>query len=339
MIDAPRFAELAVAVPVRNEVDRLPRLLTALANQGSGVPFTLCLFFDNCSDGSAELIASWAERVPFEIVSDACLSGGAPNAGAARRRAMALAGDRLESGVLLTTDADSEPAADWIAMNVKALEHADVVAGRIIRGEQRTPDAQDRVCAYFDRLHALRRALDPVPWEGTETHHWTSGASLAVRADIYRRLGGFAARVSGEDAAFSDSAARAGYRVRRDARVIVRTSSRRKGRARNGFAASLAALDDFGTASDLVHPDDEAWRFRMQATARAAYNAQDLRSLPQLLGLPPAEVETVAAACVNAEAFVARIVGAPPGGLRMVSLAHAEALLAGADQLAMMGAA
>ena len=324
---------------MRNEVARLPRLLTSLANQVGGLPFTLCMFFDNCDDGSEQLVASWAERVPFTIVSDCCGSGGAPNAGAARRRAMTLCIDRVRADVLLTTDADSEPAGNWISANLKALQLADIVAGRIIRADHRTPDLHDRICAYFDGLHAMRRTLDPVPWESAETHHWTSGASLAVTGEVYRDLGGFEAKESGEDAAFIDGAARAGYRVRRDAQVIVRTSSRRKGRARNGFADSLSAFDDGVLVPDMVHPADEAWRFRTQAVARMAFEARDMRPLPQLLGLPPAEVDEVAAACVNAEAFVARIVGAPPGGMRMLGLAHAEALLGGADQLAMAGAA
>lgn len=338
LIDVTHLTRLAVAVPVRNEVARLPRLLCALADQVGGDRLTLCIFFDNCDDGSSQLVQGWAPRLPFAIVSDHGGSGGVPNAGAARRRAMALAVDRVGANVLLTTDADSEPATDWVAMNLKALDQADVVCGRIIRGERRTPDVQDRVCAYFDRLHAMRRTLDPVAWESDEPHHWTSAASLATRTDIYQQLGGFAANVSGEDAAFADEAARSGFRVRRDRHVVVKTSSRRKGRAHHGFAASLAALDD-GATPEVVHPDDEAWRFRMQASARAAFEAQDVTALPLLLGLSMREVETVATACVNAEAFAARIVGAPPGGMRMVSLAHAEALLAGADQITMVGAA
>jgi hypothetical protein len=328
-----------VGVPVRNEVDRLPRLLTALADQRGAPPFTLCIFFDNCDDGSVQLVESWTARLPYAVVTDCGHGSGSPNAGLARRRALALALEQGSTGLLLTTDADSVPAPDWIATNLAALARADIVAGRIVRTNDAEPHAQDRISAYFDRLHAMRRLLDPVPWESEDTHHWTSGASLACRSDVYFRLGGFAPIASGEDAAFCDSAARAGFRVRRDGQVLVRTSSRRKGRAANGFAASLAALDGATQMPEVAHPDDEAWRFGMQASARAAYPTRDKSALAQRLGLPLAEVEQVAGECANAEAFAARIVGAPPGGMRMVSIAHAEALLTGLEQMALAGAA
>jgi hypothetical protein len=339
LINVNRQFDLAIGVPVRNEVDRLPRLLSALAAQSGDLQFLLCIFFDNCSDGSAQLVEAWADRLPFAIISDCCVQGRAPNAGAARARAMALAMREAPAGSLLTTDADSEPASDWMVANLHALNHADVVAGRITRWPEGSGDRQDRICRYFDRLHAIRRAIDPVPWEAEKTHHWTSGASLAISAQVYQKLGGFAAKVSGEDAAFADSASQHGFRVRRDGGVMVRTSSRRVGRALHGFAASLAALDEGVQTPDVAHPDDEAWRFHMQARSRTAFDVGDLRLLPDALGLPQSEVETVAAECANSEAFATRIVGAPPGGMRMVSLGHAEALLANADQIALVGAA
>ncbi|UAK23231.1 glycosyltransferase [Sphingomonas nostoxanthinifaciens] len=335
----PDGASVAIGVPVRNEAVRLPRLLGALAAQRGNPRFTLCLFFDNCDDGSSALVERMAADLPFPVIGECCHAGGPPNAGAARRRAMTLASAACRDGILLTTDADSEPAPDWVAANVAALTHGDVVAGRIVRPDARTRDMLDRIGTYLDRLHEVRRMIDPVPWEADRTHHWTSGASLAFSAEVYRALDGFRPLANGEDAAVADAAARAGYRIRRDADVVVRTSSRRIGRADRGFATALAAFDQAIGLPEVAHPDDEAWRFRMQAAARAAYAAGEVRSLGIALGLPIAEVEQVAAECVNDEAFAARIVGAPPGGLRTVSLAHAEALLAGFEQFDLVGAA
>lgn len=334
-VDGP----VAIGVPVRDEVTRLPRLLAAFENQESPRAFTLCLFFDNCNDGSAQFVASRAPHLRYQIVTQSVNSGGPPNAGAARRKAMALALQHAQGGTLMTTDADSEPAVDWVAANCAALEHADIIAGRIARADVRAPDMHDRMAAYFDRLHALRRTLDPVSWEADGSHHWTSAASLACRSETYRTLGGFAAVANGEDAAFADGAARAGYRVRRDASVTVRTSSRRKGRAECGFAASLTALDASKYMPDVTHPEDEAWRFRMQARARVAFEAGRPHSVVSCLGLALDEVEQVALQCANGEAFAARIVGQPPEGMRTVGLGHAEALLAVLGLITMAGAA
>lgn len=317
---------VAIAVPVRNEAERLPRLLDALAHQTRAPGFSLCLFFDNCVDGSQALIEARRPDLPFRVLSDGCDAGGVPNAGAARSRAADLAVRAAPDGVILNTDADSEPAADWIAANLSALDHADIVAGRIVRRGSNAPK-QDRLERYLDGLHALRRALDPVPWEDGVTHHWVSAASLAVRTRNYAQIGGFPDQASGEDAAFGDAAMRAGLRVRRDARVAVLTSSRRMGRATAGFAATLAALDREGVDPVVTHPEDEAWRFSAQAAARAQHRAGAFETLAERLRLPLDEVTQVAAECVNGEAFAARIVGVPPGGLRSVPLAHAEALL------------
>jgi GT2 family glycosyltransferase len=330
---------IAVGVPVRNEVERLPRLLAALARQRSAPPFVVALFFDNCDDGSIALVSQLAPTLPFAVVSDCSHAGGPPNAGAARRRAMALALRHVPAGILLTTDADSAPAEDWVTTNLAGLAASDIVAGRIVRPAERTPDLQDRIAAYYDRLHEMRRAIDPVPWESDDSHHWTSAASLAFRSATYRALDGFPAVGRGEDAAFADAAARAGYRLRRDAAAIVCTSGRRVGRAQGGFADGLSALDHAHLPPDTTHPDDEAWRFAMQAGARAAFASGEYATLARPLALPLAEIRKVAEECANGEAFAARIVGAPPGGLRSVSLPHAEALLAALVQGELEGAA
>lgn len=321
-----KAADIAVAVPVRNEAERLPGLLAALAAQQQARPFTLCLFFDQCSDGSEAAVAALTPSLRYRIVTDCCDTGAPPNAGRARRRACELAVATVGNGVLLTTDADSTPAPDWIAANLAALDHSDIVAGRIVRDAAAPSPRQDQLEAYYDRLHALRRTLDPVAWEAPLTHHWTSAASLAMTALTYRALGGFATVATGEDAALADAAARLGFRLRRDAAVRVRTSARRTGRIEGGFATTLAALDTSPTPPLVAHPDDEAWRYRWQAEARRMDGGGE-RELAVQLGLPIAEVSEVAAECPNGEAFAARIVGAPPGGMRQVPLNHAAMLL------------
>lgn len=321
----------AIAIPVRDEAARLPVLLDALCGQVGAPPLTLCFHFDNCGDGSADVVAARAPFLPFPIRTGHCHRGRSPNAGEARRAAMALAMAAAPDGVLLTTDADGQPAPDWVAANLAGLAGAELVAGRIVRGVGPASAGQDRVEGYYERLHAARRLIDPVPWEATASHHWTSAASLALRATDYVALGGFAPVPSGEDAALGDAAARAGLRVRRDAAAVVQTSARRCGRAGHGFAAMLRTLDDEGHVPMTHHPADELWRYRRHAEARRLHGSGRYEALARRLRLSRAEVERVAAECPNGEALAARIVGAPPGGMRLVTLAHAELLLAAED--------
>lgn len=331
--------EVAIAVPVRNEAEHLPRLLDALARQIEAPACTLVLFFDNCSDDSQGLVAALAPTLPFPVVTDYCHAGGPPSAGSARRQAMSIGAALLPDGVLMTTDADSRPAPDWIAANLAGLAQADMVAGRIVCEAGHGAPGQARLAAYYDRLHALRRRLDPVEWEAADTHHWTSGASLAMRTAVYQAVSGFPPVASGEDAALADAAARLGFTLRRDARARVLTSARRLGRTANGFAALLAALDETCSSPTVAHPADEAWRYMMQAKARRTHDEADYHQVAEDLGLAVEEVVTVAAECVNGEAFAARIVAGPPGGMRDVTLAHAELLLAGLEQDELEGVA
>ena len=317
-----------VAVPVRNEGARLRRLLVALALQRKAPPFALCILFDACTDDSRSVVAALADLLPFPIISECDDHGDHPNAGRARAKAAALAVAVQRGAALLTTDADSEPYPDWLAANVDALGHADLVAGRILLGDSANVSVQSRLIRYYDRLYAIRRAIDPVVWEDEVSHHWTSGASMAFRPGAYQAIGGFAPIPRGEDADIADRAWRLGFRLRRDARVTVRTSSRRRGRAPGGFAAGLALLDKTGDLPLVGHPEDELWRYRRHAEARRAFDAGVPCAPASSLGINATELRRVAVECANADAFAARVVGVPPGGMRQVSLAHAEVLLA-----------
>lgn len=139
----------AVAIPAKNEVDRLPACLNALALQrrrsgealAPGV-FEVVLFANNCDDGTADRAREFALHLPFQIhVTDERLAPAVSHAGEARRRAMDLALACLERrgagrAVILTTDADSLVPATWIDENLSAIdEGADAVLGRVALDE------------------------------------------------------------------------------------------------------------------------------------------------------------------------------------------------------------
>lgn len=260
-------ATVAICVPVRNEEALLPTLLSALADQrdcDSG-EIVACFFLDGCTDDSAAILR--AAALPMPIVIALGQAHAEPNAGRARRAAMALGLERLRSdGVLLSTDADSRPHDGWVAAARRALALADVAAGRIVAHDP----AQARLERLYDRLHRHRRVLDPVAWDSGTGHHHAGGANLAIRADVYHALGGFQPLPAGEDAALLDDAARAGFRVRHDVAMVVDTSARRIGRVDGGLASWLRQLDRAGPGT-VAHPADLAWQWRGHAAARAAF--------------------------------------------------------------------
>lgn len=321
----------AVCVPVRDEAMLLPRFLDALAAQCGAHPFTLCLLFDGCTDASKAIVAARAPTLPFALVT-AETAPGPPNAGLARRRAMALGLEVLGNAggsTIISTDADSAPDSNWLSANVAALAVADVAAGRIMREAGLPSPLQDRLEAYLDALFAVRRRIDPVPWEAASTHHCASATSLAFRAGAYRSLGGFAPQPCSEDAHMIDMAHRQGLRVRRDDTIRVTTSARRVGRAVGGMADHLRHIDAGVVEPMMAHPDDVTWRFERQAAARSAWsNLDDERlGLARMLGTDVAHVDAIAADALNAEAFATRVVPDVPGGERLVTLAEAEVAL------------
>jgi hypothetical protein len=299
---APLRPGFVVAIPVKDEEERLPACLRALAHQldRSGQPISpalvrVVLFANNCTDQSASLGRSLGELWSLDIrVVEASLPTGAAHAGAARRAAMDLAeswlAERDETdGVILTTDADSQVAPSWIAENVAAFEGgADAVLGRIdLDGEGKLlPEALHRRGAlegrYEQLLTELTWLLDPLehnPWP----HHSTiSGATLGISRTAYCRVGRLPRVALGEDKALIAALLRQDARIRYSPTIRVTTSGRTHGRAPGGVADTLAirskepeafcdeALEPFHTAFARA-----LWRGRLRRLHAAGRLAVD----------------------------------------------------------------
>ena len=241
-----------VAVPARDEAVLLDACLDALDIAARGIDgVEALLLLNNCTDDSLAVAARAAPRLalPLRVVA-ATLPADSANAGAARRLAMALAAARLggrRDGVVLSTDADSRVAGDWLATNLAAIDAgADAVAGEFLPDVAEFAALRPAVRLRFRaarakaRLRAFvaRRPHDPWPRHGTH-----SGASIAVRLPTLIAMGGLPPRPVGEDAAFFAAIERVGGKVRHDPRVLVHTSCRTVGRAPGGMAATLARWD------------------------------------------------------------------------------------------------
>ena len=240
-----------VAIPVCNERDRVVGCLEALLAQASIAPASLgiLLFLNNCVDGTRQVIEDWLPLSPWPV---RIIEQDSPSASAgwARRQAMeagaAWLGD-VPAGILLTTDADSRVPPDWVARNIQAIEAgADAVAGRTMFDpvEMATLPAgfrqrQDRELEYDMLLAEVEAVLDPRPGDPWPRHRMKSGASIAVSVPAYRAVGGMPSISSGEDHAFIDLFRAHNLVVRHAPDIVVTTSSRLEGRARDGTADAL----------------------------------------------------------------------------------------------------
>jgi Glycosyl transferase family 2 len=280
-----------VAIPVRDEEERLPACLRALARQldrsGQPIPPTavrVVLFANNCTDQSASLARKLGKCWALDVrVVEASLPSATAHAGAARRAAMDIAETWLEEGgegdgVILTTDADSQVAPSWIAENLAAFQGgAEAVLGRIdLDGEGKLlPEALHRRGELEDRyerlLAELSWLLDPLehnPWP----HHATiSGASLGVSRTAYRRVGRLPRVPLGEDKALVALLSRQDARIRYSPTIHVITSGRTNGRAPGGVADTLAirSREPDAFCDDALEPFHTAfaralWRGRLR---------------------------------------------------------------------------
>ena len=111
-------AAFAVAIPVRNEIALLPRALAALeaAFEKAGAPGAAVFVVNDTRDASADCIRDWAPGAPCEVVLvEAEFDPAIRNAPHCRRLALDCAASLTRpGGALLTTDADSHVAPDWI---------------------------------------------------------------------------------------------------------------------------------------------------------------------------------------------------------------------------------
>lgn len=247
---------VVIALPARDEAERVESCLRALAAAaGAGAPpFGVLLLVNNSGDGTFARACALAPSLPMPLrVHDAALPPALNHAGGARRVALDLAALWLEeagsgAGFLFTTDADSAPAPDWLAVKMRAFaQGADAVAGRIAL----FPDEDARLPAALRARGALEGAyetllteifarLDPRPHDPWPRHAAEPGASLALTLSAYRQIGGSPLIPSGEDRALADLIDAHGLKLRHEPGALVLTSGRLVGRAQGGVADALS---------------------------------------------------------------------------------------------------
>ena len=284
VIDSCRCS-VVVAVPVKNEAERIAKCLRALSFQFGVPPYQIVLLLNNCTDGTGAVVNAFARSSPVPIHSlEVSLPRELANAGYARHLAMEAAAELVApGGVLLTTDADSQVDPDWIAYNLRALGRgADAVAGLIgIDPEEaalipsRLHEDDARECVYGDLLDRIEATKDPDLFDPLPRHTEHSGASIAVTLSAYRQAGGIPAIALGEDRAFFAALRRIDARIRHAPEVRVTVSARTDGRAIGGMADTIRRR--------MVKPD-EMLDERLEPAVNAARRAE-LRSLARITWL------------------------------------------------------
>jgi hypothetical protein len=278
--EGDRVPRTVVAIPVKDEVERIPLCLEALGLQ-EGVDFAeiaVVLLLNNTTDGTADIVRQIAPLLPYRIeIHSVNLPKAYANAGWARKLAMdAAAALVAPDGLILTTDADTLAHEDWIAANRREIEAGhDAVAGYVMADPmelmQLPPAILERGSLeweYQQLAAELDARVDPEAHDPWPRHNQNCGASAALTAAAYRAIGGLPPRPVGEDRALFEMIRRIDGKIRHSLEVQVVTSARTDGRASGGLA------DEIRLRTDPDHPCDDALEVAMSTFRRALWRGQ-----------------------------------------------------------------
>lgn len=253
--------QAVVVVPVKDEAASLPATLAALATQTdlSGEPlagsfFEVIVLANNCRDQSAAVARRFAQAHPGLVlhVVEVTLPPAQANIGWARRLLMDEACRRLESAgsstaFIASTDGDTLVTPTWLASTAYELTtyRAAAVCGRILTvSASRSKPSPVRRYHLRDAAYRLLQArleaeLDPSAIDPWPRHHQHFGASFAITAAAYRRVGGLPPVAYLEDEALYQALRRHDLGVRHSPNVRVYTSDRQDGRVAVGLSWQL----------------------------------------------------------------------------------------------------
>jgi glycosyltransferase involved in cell wall biosynthesis len=255
-----------IAIPVRDEAKRIGSCLDALSRQTTSAGHVV-LLLNNCTDGTAQVVKELPPGPHQLHIVECRLDGPSASAGIARSIAMDYAASLVGESVILSTDADAEVPENWVEANLRAIEHgADAVCGQAEIASLVLPDPAD-------------------PWP---RHREDSGASIAITASMFRRVGGVPPRASGEDRALIAVLRSIDARVRHDPQIRVVVSGRTEGRAPGGMADTIrrrmVRQDEF--VDDCIEPAWAAFhRLRMKRRFIVLWRQPTTARLQRLAGL------------------------------------------------------
>lgn len=308
---SPRL-DLSVIIPARDEEACIADALIALTCQVdlAGRPldparYEVIVLANNCRDATAAAALAFGMRHPrlrLHVVQRE-LPPDEAHVGRARRMLMDESCRRFwllrsgrDCGVIASTDADTRVGPTWVAAILDAVARgADAVGGRIVVDpcDLATLDPDTRAfhlrdVGYRSLAAELESRIDPDPFDPWPRHFQHFGASIAVTAEAYARIGGLPVRPWLEDISLVSALLRVDARLRHDPRVRVTTSARTLGRTVFGFAGQLGAWSDMSRQHTPFLVESVAAleeRVRLRVCLRGLWRAARRGLSPSLRGV------------------------------------------------------
>ncbi|AOX19557.1 glycosyltransferase [Kozakia baliensis] len=240
-----------VAIPARNEEERIENCLRSLIAPDAIRPHRIVVLVNNSTDKTRARIEALKPFFPCEIlVEERHYDAAHSHAGQARHDAVSLAMALSPAeGLIFSTDADSRVGPGWIRNTIRAFGNFQVgaVFGRALLDPNEADDIpahlqadDDAELAYGALLERIGTILSPDAHDPWPRHSERSGASIAVTCEALAMTGGIPLIPTGEDRAFYAALRSAGVPVRHAPDVWVWVSARVVGRAAGGMAETIA---------------------------------------------------------------------------------------------------
>lgn len=265
---------VSVIIPVRNEAENMPAVISALAHQidvhGNAIDpasYEVLILANNCTDNTAAVVQQIGLQYPqLQLQAiEVSIPKEIAHVGKARQMVMNEAYRRLssvksESSIIASTDGDTDVVSNWISSIISEFDKGvDAVGGRIITRRAEVLGASSKISLYYLRrlAHAYFAAqiecfLDPQEHDGWPRHFQYCGANMAVSAEMYGRIGGMPLVKHEEDVALYRQLQRADAKIRHSLDVRVLTSARQVGRATGGLSELLETLSHTSKNRQIV---------------------------------------------------------------------------------------
>lgn len=324
------LGRVVVCVPARNEAETLPRLIRSLDRQRGtedGAHLRVIVLANNCTDDTVATLHALERNAEIPHLAlriiEATIASPDAHVGSARRRALDAGADWLDQegvsdGVLISTDADAVAPADWVTANLRALRNAELVGGRLrIYGERRTDDPRlaalhSCIEEYWVAVRRLEEVFDPPAHDPAPRHGDHVAASLALRADLYRRVGGLPMLPCGEDNALVARVRWHGGRVRHCPSVSIAVSDRGTGRVTGGMATEMLRRTRVAQGLETYRlPPAAHWRALIERRRRLAEcftHPAGIQTALGAIGITDADLAAIDwESCPNEIALVERV--------------------------------
>ncbi|MCO6049134.1 glycosyltransferase [Mesorhizobium sp. RP14(2022)] len=252
--------QLSVIIPHLNEPGELRRCLAALANQEVEKGSVEVIVVDNGSREPPRTVCDGFADVRLEIET-------VPGPGPARNRGASVA----RAPLLAFIDADCLADPRWVSAILDFMNrHPEIdFLGGEIGIEPQDPDRLSAVEAYESVFsYQVRRYTEKLGFAAT--------GNMAVRADVFRRVGPFGGIATMEDTEWGQRATAMGFKVAFLPEARVTTPSCKS-------FAELARRWDRHVAHEFRHVGMKPGRRAVWAAKAAAAVVSPLASVPRIL--------------------------------------------------------